>query len=161
MLLRVARLLRQLSGELCLVAVLVNSHQTGLLLVRWSRRGRRSLSGQQMGRCVRDRVVDGQVLDLFGEHLDGLLKVPDHVVLSTAGFGLPSDDFLPQAHHLVAHVLDKILVLLSIRGKQSLRHSVFDLSLYQGTGVGREGSGNLRRHFRSQEDAFDLSGDAL
>jgi len=114
-----------------------------------------------MGRCIRDRIVDGQVLDLLGEHFDGLLKVPDHVVLSTTGFVLPTGDLLPQAHHLVAHILDKVLVLLSIRGKQSLRHGVFYLSLYQGSSVGREGPGDLRRNFRSQEDTFDLSGDTL
>ena len=39
MLLRVSRLLRQLSRELSLVTILVNPHQTGLLLVRWSGRG--------------------------------------------------------------------------------------------------------------------------
>ena len=73
-----------------------------------------------MGRGVRYRVVDGKVLDLLGEHFDGLLKVLDHVILSTAGFCLPSDDLLPQAHHLVTRILNKILVLLSIHKKQSL-----------------------------------------
>ena len=41
-LLRVSGLLGQLSRKLSLVTVLTNSHQTSLLLVRWSGRGRRS-----------------------------------------------------------------------------------------------------------------------
>ena len=114
-----------------------------------------------MGRRVRNRVVEGQVLDLLRKHFDGLFKVPDHVVLSTTGFVLPSNNLLPQTHHLVAHLLDKVLVLLSVRGKESICHSVFDLSLDQGGGVGREGPGDLRRNLRSQEDTFDLSRDAL
>jgi len=48
-----------------------------------------------MGRRIRNGVVDGQVLDLLGEYFNGLFKVPDHVILSAAGFGLPSDDLLP------------------------------------------------------------------
>ena len=113
-----------------------------------------------MGRRIRDRV-DGQVLDLLGEHFDSLLKVPNHVVLSTTGFGLPGGDLLPQAHHLTAHLLDKILVLLSVRGKEGLRHGVFDLSLNQGSGVVGECPGDLRRNFRSQKDSLDLRRDAL
>lgn len=70
-----------------------------------------------MGGRIRDRVVDRQVLDLFGEHFNSLFEVPDHVVLSTTGFGLPCDDLLPQVHHLAAHFLNKVLVLLGIRGK--------------------------------------------
>lgn len=114
-----------------------------------------------MGRRVRHGVVERHVLDLLGKHFDGLFKVPDHVVLSTAGLVLPSSDLLPQAHHLIAHLLNKILVLLSVRGKQGLGHGFFDLSLDQGGSVGREGSRDLRRNFRSQEDTFDLGRDAL
>ena len=110
---------------------------------------------------VRDGVIQRQVLDLLGEHFDVLLKFPDHVVLSTTGFGLPSGDLLPQAHHFFAHLLDKVLVLLNVSRKDGLRHGVFDLSLDQGGDIGCERPGDLCRNFRSHEDTLDLCGDAL
>lgn len=64
-----------------------------------------------MGRRVGDGVKR-QIFDLLRKYLDVLLKVPDDVVLGTARFGLPIYDLLPQAHHLIAHLLDKLLVLL-------------------------------------------------
>ena len=114
-----------------------------------------------MGRRIRNRVVEGHILDLLGKYLDGLLKVSDHIVLSAAGFVLPSGELLPQAHHLISHLLDEFLLLLSVRGKDSLRNGVLNLSLDQRGGVGREGPRDLRRNFRSQEHTFNLGGNAL
>lgn len=82
-----------------------------------------------MRRRIRRGIIERQVFDLFGEHLDVLFQVSDSVVLSATGFRLPGDDFLPQTHHLIAHLLDEILVLLSVRGKEGFRHGLFDLSL--------------------------------
>lgn len=113
-----------------------------------------------MGRRIRDGVIEGQVFDLFGEHFYVLFKIPDHVVLSATGFALPSGDLLPQARDLIAHLLDNILVLLSVR-REALRHRVFDLSLDQRGDVSCEIPGDLRRNFRPHEDALDLRWDAL
>ena len=88
-----------------------------------------------MGRRIRHGVAEGHVLDLLGKNFDGLLKVPDHVVVGSARFILPGSDLLPQVHHLVTHLLYKVLVLLSVRGHDGLRHGVFDLSFDQGGGV--------------------------
>lgn len=82
-----------------------------------------------MGRRIRGGVVERQVLDLLREHLNVLLKITDYAVLGAIGFGLPRGDLLPQSHHLIAHLLDEILVLLSVCGKERLRHGVFDLPL--------------------------------
>lgn len=114
-----------------------------------------------MGRCIRNGVVEGYVLDLLGKHFDGLFEIPDYAVLSTTGFVLPGGELLPQAHHFVTHLLDDILLLLSVRGKDGLRHGILDLPLDQRGGVGREGPCDLRRNFRSQKDTFDLGGDTL